>query len=169
MPTNVFYANSSVVSIWTNPDNLSGDNTPLNNHLNNLDRIKFDSRLDYLNIVGVQNFTISLGFVDINRVNSGKKGKDSSLIPIEGSSITNIATHNFGYVPGGILVDRDTNQALAGNFFITNNDNTSFRMLYLLADSNYFYIKDKYFVRISPLQAQTKSFTLYILNNPSTI
>lgn len=169
MPTNVFFANASTVSIWTNPDGSQGDNTPLNNPRNYLDRLYFDTRLDYLNIVSIVNFTFSFGYIDINRVNSGKKGKSSSLIPIQGDSTSIISAHNFGYTPGGILVDRDTRQAVAGNSFITNNDNTSFRMIYLMADNNYFYLKEKHFVRISPLLATTKNYTLYIFNNPSTI
>jgi hypothetical protein len=77
----------------------------------------------------------------IKAKNSGKKGKNSTLIPIEGDKIFTAYEHGLGFTPVGILYDLDTNQAISGNTFLQNIDNTSFRLLYLLSDNNYFYIK----------------------------
>ena len=173
MTTNVFYAGrfggTNVVSIFTNPAGQTGSNTPLSNPTTNLNRILFDTRFDYLNIVYTSNFVRTYNFVDVNRQSSGKKGKSSAEVPIQGDSLTTVASHGLGYIPGAILVDFDTREAISGNSFIQNEDNASFRFIYLFADENNFYIKEKYFVRLLPLPSLTRRYTIYAFNNPATV
>lgn len=173
MTTNVLWAGQlgsrGVVSIFSNPDGQTGSNGPLNSPLTYLDRVYFDTRFNYLNIIAEADFSRLYNFVDVNRQSSGKKGKSSSEVPIEGSNITKIYDHGLGYVPGCILYDLDTNDALSGNVFVQNIDNTSFRLLYLLADENSFYIREKYFVRLKPLPSITKKYRLLVFNNPAEV
>lgn len=158
-----------VVSIFTNPKNSQGDNAPLDNPLANLNRMYFDTRFNYLNIVAEAEITLNFEFRDINKQSSGKKGKDTSLIPVEGDILYTAYQHNLGYTPAGILYDIDNNQAISGNTFLQNIDNTSFRLLYLLADNDYFYIKERYFVRGFPLPSISKTFRVLVFNNPAGV
>jgi len=173
MSTNVFWAgtrnNRGVASIYTNPAGQFGSLQPLDTPLNFLDRILFHSSLDYLNIVFASEFVKSFGFVNINQQATGKKGKSSSEIPVEGSTLTTVLNHNLGYVPGGILVDTDNLEAISGNSFVQNIDNNSFRIIYLLADSTSFYLKEKWFVRRIALPAITKKYYIAAFNNPVTV
>ena len=158
-----------VVSIFTNPKNYTGDDSPLDNPLANLNRVFFDTRFNYINIVAEATVTLNFEFRDINKQSAGKKGKDTRLIPIEGEKIFTAYPHNLGYVPAGILYDLDNNQAISGNTFLQNIDNTSFRLLYLLADSTNFYIKERYFVRGFPLPAISKTFKVLTFSNPGGV
>lgn len=157
------------VSIFTNPKNSLGNNDPLDNPLSHLNRVYFDTRFNYLNIVAEAEVTLNFEFRDVNKQSSGKKGKDTTLIPIEGAKIFTAYEHGLGFTPVGILYDLDTNQAISGNTFLQNIDNTSFRLLYLLSDNNYFYIKERYFVRGFPLTAISKTFKILVFNNPTGI
>lgn len=173
MSTKVLWAgrlgNRGVVSIFENPVGQTGSNAPLNNPLDFLSRVYFDTRFNYLNIVAETEFSKLYTFIDVNKEASGKKGKSSREVPIDGQNIVKIYDHNLGYTPSGILYDLETNDALSGNVFVQNVDNTSFRLLYLLADSTSFYIKEKYFVRLKPLQSITKKYRLLVFNNPATV
>lgn len=173
MSTNVLWAGKlgsrGVVSIFSNPAGQTGSNTPLNNPLDYLSRVYFDTRFNYLNIVAETEFSRLYSFVDVNRQSTGKKGKSSEQVPIEGQNTVKIYDHNLGYTPGCILYDLESNDALSGNVFVQNVDNTSFRLLYLLADENSFYIKEKYFVRLKPLPSLTKKYRLLVFNNPATV
>jgi hypothetical protein len=162
--TTVFYANANVVSIWNNPQANIGDDTPLYNPSNFLDRVKYDSRFDYLNITYIGNFTLSLGYVENAAYEAGQK-----FPQIISTDLYNVGTHGLGYVPGFLLLDRETRQAIAGNNFNINSDNSSFRLIYALADEDYFYIRIKNCAGKSPLLATTKRFTLYGFNNPATV
>lgn len=173
MSTNVLWAGKlgsrGVVSIFSNPVSQLGSNSPLNNPLGHLDRVYFDTRFNYLNIIAEAEFSKLYNFVDVNRQSSGKKGKSSREVPIEGTETVKIYEHGLGFVPGCILYDLDTNVALSGNVFVQNINNTSFRLLYLLADDTAFYIKEKYFVRLDPLPSITKKYKLLVFNNPATV
>jgi hypothetical protein len=158
-----------LVSIFNNPKNSQGDDSPLNSPLSNLNRIFFDTRFNYLNIVSEANPTINFPFRDINKQNTGKKGKDTRLIPVEGEALYTAYPHNLGYVPSGLLYDLDNNQALSGNTFLQNIDNTSFRLVYLLVDDTNFYIKERFFVRGFPLPSLSKSFRILVFNNPAGV
>lgn len=173
MTTNVLWAGKlgsrGVVSIFSNPVGQTGSNSPLNNPLGHLERVYFDTRFNYLNIIAETEFSKLYRFVDVNRQSTGKKGKSSREVPIEGQETVKIYDHGLGFTPGCMLYDLDTNVALSGNVFVQNIENTSFRLLYLLADENSFYIKEKYFVRLSPLPAITKKYRLLVFNNPATV
>jgi len=160
----VLYANANVVSIWTNPTSNIGDNTPLYDPRNNINRLVYDSRLDYLNIIYIANFTISLGYRENPGFTSGKKFPDLVF-----TETINVATHNLGYTPSFILLDRETRQSVTGNTFSINSDASSFRVFSALTDSNFYYLKIRYFVGKNPLLAETKRFTIYGFNNPSTV
>lgn len=171
--TRVFWAGqksgTGVVSIFANPKNSTGNDDPLNNPLSNLNRIHFDTRFNYLNIVAEAEVTLNFEFRDVNRQSSGKKNKSSTLIPIEGDKVYTAYRHNLGYIPAGLLYDVDNNQAISGNTFLQNIDNTSFRLLYLLADTTHFYIKERYFVRGFALPAISKTFRVLVFNNPTGV
>jgi hypothetical protein len=158
-----------LVSIFSNPKNGSGDNSPLDAPLNHLNRVFFDTRFTYLNIVAEAQVTLNFPFRDVNKQSSGKKNKDTSLIPIDGEQVYTAYAHNLGYTPMGILYDIDNNQAISGNTFLQNIDNTSFRLLYLLADNTNFYIKERYFVRGFELPSVSKSYRVLVFSNPAGV
>lgn len=162
--TTVFYANSNVVSIWNNPESNFGDDAPLYNPFNYINRIKYDSRFDYFNIIYSANFTLSFSYTENPNYIPGKKFPE-----LISSSIINVGTHNLGYVPGFILLDRESRQAITGNNFTINSDNSSFRLLYAMADENYYYVKILNYVGASPLLATTKRFSLFGFNNLATV
>lgn len=150
MASNVFYANTSIVSIF----HSEGDDSPLHDYTNNLSKIYFDSRLEYLNIIGTLNFTVSFD----------QRNPSGSTI-VRGESVRTIYNHSLGYEPIGILVDRSTREVLVGNYFITDSLSKSFRSICLLTDTSNFYIKEKYFVQSATLVKVTKPYTLYICGN----
>ena len=68
MTTNVLWAGTTggkkVVSIFNNPTGQQGSNLPLTNPTTYLNRIYFDTRFDYLNIISktdfVQNYSLKI-------------------------------------------------------------------------------------------------------------
>jgi hypothetical protein len=130
--------------------------------INNLDRVFFDTRFNYLNIVREATFDLKYPFRDVNRQPSGKKGKSSSLVALQGTETYKVIDHGLGFTPAAILVDTATNRSIAGNVFAQNVDNTSFRIIYLTVDANSFYIKERYFVRQNQLPELPKTYKLYM-------
>lgn len=151
----------TVVSIYS-----SGDNLPLQNPANYLDRLYFDSRLDYLNIVGQIDVSQTFAYQAVT-TNCGKKGKDCSLIPRTGENTYNLGAHGQTYRPAIAITDTDTKQGLSGNMFIQAISNTSFRMCWVLINDTYIYLKERWWVRQNNLPAVTKNFRIYIFNKPS--
>jgi|688.fasta_scaffold01206_39 hypothetical protein len=173
MSTNVFWAGTvsgkKVVSIFNNPTGQTGSNTPLNNPLNSLDRIYFDTRFEYFNILWKTNFVQSYSNIEVNTDENNKKGKSAPNFPNHGTNIYTIANHNFGFVPCAILLDSDTNEIIGANTFVQNLNNNSFRLATLMMDSTKFYIKENYFVRLEPLSYVTKRYTILAFNNIANV
>jgi len=130
--------------------------------INNIDLMRFDTRFNYLNIIKEATFNLTYPFRDVNRQPSGKKGKDSSLVPIQGTTRYKVIDHGLGFTPAAILVDQATNRSVAGNVFAQNVDNTSFRITYLSVDASSFYITERHFVRQNSLPQLSKTYKLYM-------
>lgn len=173
MTTKVFWAGKigarAVVSIFSNPVGQAGSNVPLNNPTNNLGRVFFDSRFDYLETVISVSFTKFHDLIQPNSSSSSKKGKTGINSPIDGFSTTTVFTHNFGYIPTAMLIDSATNFALPANYFIQNVNNNSFRILSLLADTTNIFLREKYFVRVDSLPSLTKQYKLLVFDNTANI
>lgn len=173
MTTKVFWAGKigtrAVVSIFSNPVGQTGSNTPLNNPINNLDRVIFDSRFDYLeNLVSVT-FTKYHDLVQPSASSPTKKGKVGIASPIDGFTTTTVFNHNFGYIPSAMLIDSSTNFALPANYFLQNVKNNSFRIISLLADTTNIYLREKYFARVDSLPSLTKQYRLLVFDNIANI
>lgn len=173
MTTKVFWAGKigtrAVVSIFSNPVGQAGSNTPLNNPTNNLGRVFFDSRFDYLeNVVSVV-FTKYHDIIQPSASTSTKKGKIGIASPIDGFTTTTVFNHNYGYIPTAMLIDSATNFALPANYFLQNVKNNSFRIISLLADTTNIYLREKYFARIDSLPSLTKQYRLLVFDNIANI
>lgn len=173
MATKVFYAGkppgsfSDVVSIFTNPDGEEGSNVPLVQPFTHLDRVCFDSRIGYFNIIRTFNFTKPFGTISTNsNPDLTKKGKTGFQVPLESDSLTFLLPHELGFTPAAILIDRDTRESICGNHILQNINNNSFRAISLYADSSFFYLKEKSYVRIDSLPALTKRYSLIIFSEP---
>jgi len=169
MPTNVFWAGNvsgtKVVSIYNNPDGAVGNTAPLLEPNVYIDRIYFDTRFDYLNIVSKVTFIKSYPYIEPYSNGTNAKGKDPTEFPKKGYNIYTITSHGLGYTPAGILLDSDTREVIGSNMIIQNIGNDSIRHIGLIADSTNFYIKENYFVRRQALTTLTRSYTLLIFNN----
>jgi hypothetical protein len=152
---------SNVVSIYE-----GGDDNPLTNPTGNLNRLYFDSRLDYLNIVGQIDTSVSFPFEAIT-TSCGKKGKDCSAIVRSGQRIYNLGAHGQAYTPAILLYDLGSRRAITGNMFIQTVSNTSFRLCWVVIDATYIYLKERWFVRYNDLAAIDKNYRIHIFNKPS--
>jgi hypothetical protein len=176
MTTKVFYAGkppgsfTDVVSIFTNPDNEAGSNVPLLQPFNNLDRVCFDTRISYFNIVQTFNFTKPFGEISVNsNPDLVKKGKTGINVPVENDTLTFLTPHNLGYVPAGILIDRDTRESICGHHMLQNVNNNSFRVISLYADNTFFYLKEKSYVRLDTIPSLTRRYTLIIFSESASV
>jgi hypothetical protein len=164
MTTNVLWAGSTggkqVVSIFNNPTGQQGSNLPLTNPTSYLNRIYFDTRFDYLNILWktdfVQNYSLVTADVD-------------PTVTIKNTNEYTVAIHNFGFVPAAILIDYDTREIVAGHTYVQLVNNNSFRIASLAMDSNNFYIKERHTVNIDSLTSLTRRYTLLAFENPATV
>lgn len=167
MTTKVLYAgkfrSQNIVSVFTNPPGQTGSNVPLSIPVEYLDRIIYDSRLDYLNITRRFAFSKPFGLIGVN-TSATKKGKTGANVPIEINFTTVLAFHNLGYIPAFILLDGVTKEAVCGHVMLQNENNNSFRIIYAAADTQYIYLKEKAFIRIDSLPSLTKTFNLIIFN-----
>jgi hypothetical protein len=168
MATNVFWAGNvsgtKVVSIYNNPDGAVGNTAPLLEPTKYLDRIYFDTRFEYLNIVSKVNFVKSFPYIEPYSDGTNAKSKDPTEFPRQGYNIYNITSHGLGYTPAGILIDSNTKEIVGSNMIIQNIENDSLRHIALIADSTNFYIKENFFVRRRALTSLTRSYTLLIFN-----
>jgi len=161
MTTNVLWAGTTggkkVVSIFNNPTGQQGSNLPLTNPTTYLNRIYFDTRFDYLNIIQktdfVQNYSLVTADPD----------------PTKNTNEYTIAIHNFGYVPAAILIDYDTREIIAGHTYVQIVNNNSFRIVSLAMDSTKFYIKERNIVNTDSLTTLTRRYTLLAFENTASV
>ena len=164
MTTNVLWAGSTggkqVVSIFNNPAGQQGSNLPLTNPTNYLNRIYFDTRFDYLNILWKTDFVQNYNLISAD---------PDPTVTIKNTNEYTVAIHNFGYVPAAILIDYDTREIIAGHTYVQLVNNNSYRIASLAMDSTKFYIKERHSVNIDSLTSLTRRYTLLAFENPATV
>jgi hypothetical protein len=164
MTTNVLWAGTTggkkVVSIFNNPTGQQGSNLPLTNPTSYLNRIYFDTRFDYLNILWKTDFVQNYSLVTADA---------DTTVTIKNTNEYTVAIHDFGYVPAAILIDYDTREIIAGHTYIQLVNNNSYRIASLAMDSTKFYIKERYSVNIDSLPSLTRRYTLLAFENPATV
>jgi hypothetical protein len=143
-----------------------GDDNPLSNPTGHINRIYFDSRFDYLNIVGQTDVTVNFDYQQTT-TNCGKKGKDCSLIPRSGTNTFTLHAHGLNYRPAIAVFDLGTSRGVAGNRFIHAVNNTSFRLVWVLIDGIYVYLRERWFVRQTALPAKSVNLRIYYFNKPA--
>ena len=164
MTTNVLWAGTTggkkVVSIFNNPVGQQGSNLPLTNPTTYLDRIYFDTRFDYLNILSKTDFVQNYSLVTAD---------SDPTVTTKNTNEYTIAIHNFGYVPAAILIDYDTREIIAGHTYVQIVNNNSFRIVSLAMDSTKFYIKERNIVNIDSLTTLTRRYTLLTFENTASV
>ena len=164
MTTNVLWAGTTggkkVVSIFNNPVGQQGSNLPLTNPTTYLNRIYFDTRFDYLNVLWKTDFVQNYSLVTAN---------PDPAVTTRNTNEYTIAIHDFGYVPAAILIDYDTREIIAGHTYVQIENNNSFRIVSLAMDSTKFYIKERNIVNIDSLTTLTRRYTLLAFENPATV
>jgi hypothetical protein len=157
MTTNVLWAGNvagaPVVSIFSNPDELQGNNYPVYNRFDAIDRIYLDSRFDYLNVKWTVDFSYKYSSVDIGA---------------DGESIATVAYHNFNNPPAAILIDTDTREIVSNNNYI-QFVGSSYRTVSFLIDSDKFYIKENYHTKTEPLTSITRRYTILAFNKSAQV
>jgi len=151
-----------VTSIYEGPSDA-----PLTDYVNNIDKLYFDTRLDYMHLVATVNVSVSFAFQQVTQ-DCGKKGKDCSAIPRSGTVWHTLGTHNRAYTPTILLFDTDNNRALSGTMFIQNISNNSFRLCAVYVDNTSIYLRERWFVRYNALSSITRNFKVYVFNKPAT-
>lgn len=164
MTTNVLWAGTTggkkVVSIFNNPVGQQGSNLPLTNPTNYLNRVYFDTRFDYLNILWKTDFVQNYNLVTAN---------PDPTVTTKSTNEYTVAIHNFGYVPAAILIDYDTREIIAGHTYVQLVNNNSYRIASLAMDDTKFYIKERYSVNIDSLTSLTRRYTLLAFENPASV
>ena len=164
MTTNVLWAGTTggkkVVSIFNNPTGQQGSNLPLTNPTTYLERIYFDTRFDYLNILSKTDFVQNYSLVTAD---------SDPTVTTKNTNEYTIAIHNFGYVPAAILIDYDTREIIAGHTYVQIVNNNSFRIVSLAMDSDKFYIKERNIVNIDSLTTLTRRYTLLTFENTASV
>lgn len=138
---------------------------PINSPYQNLDRIYFDTRFDYLNIVHSFSASVSFPFENVTET-CGKKGKNCALVPRTGVILTHLGYHGQNYIPAVLGYDLDTKRALCGDQIVQVNGSTTFRLFQLLVDQNSVWIKQRWYVKGVALQANSFNFKIFIFNKP---
>ena len=164
MTTNVLWAGTTggkkVVSIFNNPTGQQGSNLPLTNPTTYLNRIYFDTRFDYLNILSKTDFVQNYSLVTAD---------PDPTVTTKNTNEYTISIHNFGYVPAAILIDYDTREIIAGHTYMQIVNNNSFRIVSLAMDSTKFYIKERNIVNIDSLTTLTRRYTLLTFENTASV
>ena len=164
MTTNVLWAGTTggkkVVSIFNNPTGQQGSNLPLTNPTTYLNRIYFDTRFDYLNIIQKTDFVQNYSLVTAD---------PDPTVTTKNTNEYTIAIHNFGYVPAAILIDYDTREIIAGHTYVQIVNNNSFRIVSLAMDSTKFYIKERNIVNANSLTTLTRRYTLLAFENTASV
>lgn len=161
MTTTVLFAGKvsgkNVVSIFSNPEGQGGSNLPLTSPIANLNRVYFDSRFEYLNIISENNFVQT--FPEVIYPGSLDKVTREYTVGI----------HNLGYKPVCMLIDYDTREIVASNMFVQIVNDRSYRKIGLMADTQNFYIREQYYVDGDDLPALTRRYTLLTFNNTAEV
>ena len=164
MTTNVLWAGTTggkkVVSIFNNPTGQQGSNLPLTNPTTYLNRIYFDTRFDYLNIIQKTDFVQNYSLVTAD---------PDPTVTTKNTNEYTIAIHNFGYIPAAILIDYDTREIIAGHTYVQIVNNNSFRIVSLAMDSTKFYIKERNIVNANSLTTLTRRYTLLAFENTASV
>ena len=164
MTTNVLWAGTTggkkVVSIFNNPTGQQGSNLPLTNPTTYLNRIYFDTRFDYLNIIQKTDFVQNYSLVTAD---------PDPTVTTKNTNEYTIAIHNFGYVPAAILIDYDTREIIAGHTYVQIVNNNSFRIVSLAMDSTKFYIKERNIVNSNSLTTLKRRYTLLAFENTASV
>jgi hypothetical protein len=142
------------------------DDNPLSDPTSYLDRLYFDTRLDYMHLVKTIDISIDFPFENVTQ-SCGKKGKNCADIPRQGTRDYNLGAHGQNYTPTCLIYDINNGRAMTGTMFIQVNSNNSFRLCNLRVDSTNIYIKEKWFVRSNSLTASTRDFRVFIFNKPA--
>lgn len=165
MTTNVLFAGTTsgrkVVSIFSNPAGQAGSNLPLNTPTTYLDRVYFDTRFDYLNILWKTEYVQSYPLIAADVTNP-------ALI-LKGTNLYSIGMHNFGFIPAAMLIDYDTREVIASNMYIQTVNEKSTRIASFLMDDTRFYIRERYRVQYEDLPALTRRYTLIAFSNPGNV
>ena len=163
MSTTVLYAgnvsNRPVVSIYTNPVGQQGSNVPLNNPRNYLDRIHLDTRLDYLQVLEVKNFTQTFTTVEA----SPPDNPNSVITDYE------ITSHSYGTTPACFLVDYDTREVVLANDYTQIVNDRSYRVVSLVVDASKYYIRERTYSAGDILPTITRRYSLIILDKPADL
>jgi hypothetical protein len=156
--TNVLWAGNiagaPVVSIFNNPPNNEGNNYPVYNRFDSLDRIYLDTRFDYFDVKWSLDFSYKF-----ENINAGSTGE----------IITTVAYHNFSYPPAAILIDTDTREIISNNNFIQIINYKSFRTASFLIDSTKFYIKENYDNKNEILPSLTRRYTILAFSQTAQV
>jgi len=156
--TNVLWAGNiagaPVVSIFNNPSENEGNNYPVYNRFDSIDRIYLDTRFDYFDVKWSLDF--SYKFASINAGSSGQ-------------TITTVAYHNFSYPPAAILIDTDTREIVSNNNFIQIVNYKSYRTVSFLIDSTKFYIKENYDNKTDALPSLTRRYTILAFSQTAQV
>lgn len=156
--TNVLWAGNiagaPVVSIFNNPPNNEGNNYPVYNRFDSLDRIYLDTRFDYFDVKWSLDFSYKF-----ENINAGSTGQ----------IINTVAYHNFSYPPAAILIDTDTREIISNNNFIQIINYKSFRTASFLIDSTKFYIKENYDNKNEILTSLTRRYTILAFSQTAQV
>lgn len=157
MATNVLWAGNiagaPVVSIFNNLDGYQGNDYPVYNRFDSIDRIYLDSRFDYLSVKWSLDFSYKF-----NTVTAGNRG----------STLTTVGYHNFGYPPVAILLDTDTREVISNENYI-QVIGISYRAISLVMDSDKFYIKDFYSNLENDLPSLTRRYTILAFDKSAQV
>jgi hypothetical protein len=75
--------------------------------------------------------------------------------------------HGLNYRPAIAVFDLGTSRGVAGNRFIHAVNNTSFRLVWVLIDGIYVYLRERWFVRQTALPAKSVNLRIYYFNKPA--
>lgn len=140
---------------------------PINNPYGYINRIYFDTRFDYLNIVNTFAASIDFPYQGVTQ-ECGKKNKDCSLVPRTGTTLYLLGYHGQSFIPAIIGYDLNTKKAFCGDQIVQVNGDSTFRLFQLLVDGNAVWIKELWYVRGQPLQANSFNFKVFIFNKPAS-
>jgi hypothetical protein len=142
------------------------DDNPLSNPTAYLDRLYFDTRLDYMHLVRTIDISVAFPGEGVT-TDCGKKGKNCADIPRQGTRDYDLGAHGQSYTPTCLIYDRDNGRAITGTMFIQTVSNNSFRLCSLRVSTSRIYIKEKWFVRSNNLDATNRNFRVFVFNKPA--
>lgn len=152
-----------VISIY-NSQGPDGDD-PVRKPWNWFEHIYFDSRFDYLNIVKITStVTINYAAEAVNTSRRRKKRGSRGNVLRFGTVLHELDTHNLGYTPTVVLSDAVTGAGIGGTSFIQTVGNTTWRQVWLIADTSKLYLRERWYVRQNELPAFSQSYKIVYFN-----